>query len=939
MRCVRSGSILTVIFISIAIYACFLPSSSLGQETVFFVSPDGDDTAAGTEQAPFATISRAQQAVQNLKARRGLASPVVVNILSGTHSLQRPLVLTPEDSGTAECPVTYRGLGNLPVVISGGRRINGFRKSGDLWTVTIDDVKAGDWYFNQLYVNNHRRLRARTPNEGEYFRIRSPLSGEQESRVGFVYADGDIHPWQALEDAVFVVFGSWYSTIHHVDRLDAANRTVWFTNASGRPFGWYEKNLRYYAENISEGLDQPGEWFLDRKTGVLSYYPLPDETLETAVVVAPRVRQSLVRFEGLPGEDRYVEHVRLKNLQFRHTDTHLPKDLYDGRQAATVQEAGIVADGARNCVIEDCEVANMGEHGIWFRDDCHRNVIRKCHVHDLGGGGIYIGEKWRWGNDCPGWPGYRNYEDIPHFTEHNVVDNCFVHDGCHVFAGSIGIWIGQAAHTTVSHNEVCDMSYSGISAGWDWSGNKSTAHHNVIERNHIHHLGHGRMNDMAGIYTLGVSPGTVLRYNVIHDVQAYQSPVGYCLGAGIYLDQSSGQITVEKNVCYNISNAGFFLHHGANNRIANNVFADLDARGRIGWGMYFTARGTHADTGNTAAKNIVYGSCAKFAKATRHGAPRDGTAEGAFVTIDRNLYWSTDNDTPMFSTSHSDVPGDILDLSGWQKLGYDVQGIIADPLFMDADAHDYRLSPDSPARSLGIDSVDTRDAGLYGGPEWTDLSKNISIRALDPESTFTPTKLLCLTEDYEKRKVGYVPDHIQQVNPTKGATIEVTDAVAAEGQKCLRFTDAPGLEQPYHPNRVWRDLRLDKGTVQLSFDCMNSREKPATFSIEMRDWSEGQYRTGPRLQFLPNGTLLVGRDHELPCDAGRWYHVEITFEVGANGAKELEFAFAPKGSAAKRQTTPFVDRRFSVLTWIGLLAMDRDRHSEFHIDNLRIDMK
>ena len=918
---------------------CVLPSLSLGQETAFFVSPQGDDAAAGVEQAPFATISRAQQAIRDLKARRGLTSPVIINILGGTYELEHPLVFMPEDSGTADCPVTYRGLGDRPTVISGGRRIEGFQKNGHLWTVTLDDVKAGNWDFNQLYVNDHRRIRARTPNEGEYFRIRSTLSGEQESRIGFVYTDSDIHPWQHLKDAVFFVFGSWYTTIHHVDRLDVDNNTVWFTNPSGRPFGWYEKNLRYYVENIAEGLDQPGEWYLDRKTGVLSYYPLPGETLETAVIVAPVVRQTLVQLEGVPGKDRYLEHVHLKNLRFRHTDAYLPKDLYDGRQGATVQEAGIVADGARDCVLQNCEVANMGEHGIWFRDDCHRNVIRKCHVHDLGGGGIYIGEKWRWGNDCPGWPGYRNYEDIPHFTEHNVVDNCFVHDGCYVFAGSIGIWIGQAAHTTVTHNDVCDMSYSGISVGWDWSGNKSTAHHNLIERNHIHHLGHGRMNDMAGIYTLGVSPGTTLRHNLIHDVRAYQSPVAYCLGAGVYLDQSSAEITVEKNVCYNISNAGFFLHHGAKNRVLNNVLADVEAKGRIGWGMYYTARGTHADTGNTASKNIVYGPSARFAKATRAEKPRTGAAEEAFVTIDNNLYWSTGNDAPMFSTSPTDAPKDILDFSGWQKLGYDIDGSVADPLFVDAAAHDYRLSADSPARSLGIDSIDVEDAGLYGEPEWANLPKEVALRSLDPEFTFTPTKRLSLTEDYEKKKIGYVPDHVQKVDPKKGATIEVTDVVAADGQKCLRFADAPGLEQPYHPNRVWRDLRLDRGTVQLSFDCMNSREKPATFSIEMRDWTEGQYRTGPRLQFLPNGTLHVDGEHEFPCKAGRWYHVEIAFELGSNSAKQFDFAFALKGSVAERQTIPFVDRHFRILTWIGLMAMDRDRQAEFYLDNLRIEMK
>ena len=192
MRCAKSASVCTVVLFATSIATtafCLCAASSLGQERVFYVSPDGDDAAAGTEQQPFATIARAQRAVRELKAGGGLATPVTVNVLGGTYSLEDPLVFTPVDSGAAECPVTYRGSGDRPAVISGGRRLKGFRQSGKLWTVALDDVKAGKWYFNQLYVNGHRRLRARTPNEGTYFRIRSPLSGAKESCFGFIYAN------------------------------------------------------------------------------------------------------------------------------------------------------------------------------------------------------------------------------------------------------------------------------------------------------------------------------------------------------------------------------------------------------------------------------------------------------------------------------------------------------------------------------------------------------------------------------------------------------------------------------------------------------------------------------------------------------------------------------------------------------------------------------
>ena len=904
-----------------------------------YVSPTGDDSNPGTMARPFATIARAQSAVRELKGGRGLTEPVVVNLRGGTYSLRAPLVFTPADSGRAGCPVTYRSHPGETAVISGGRRLKGFTKSGKLRTITLDDVKAGRWAFNQLYVNGRRRPRARTPNAGKYFRVHSHLGTKQEANRGFRFGRGDVEQWQNLDDVVFVVLASWYNTIHHVQELDMANRVVRFTNRAGRPFSWYEKNLRYYVENVAEALDQPGEWYLNRGTGKLTYYPLPGEKIDRVEVVAPVVKQTLVRLQGEPSAGLYVEHIHLRDLQIRHTDAHLPKDLYDARQAATVQDAGVLADAARHCVVEGCEVANMGEHGIWFRDDCQHNAVRRCHVHDLGGGGVYIGEKWRWGNDCPGWPGYRQYEDIPHFTEHNVVDNCFVHDGCHLFTGAIGVWVGQASHTTVSHNDICDVSYSGVSVGWDWSGHKSTAHHNVIEHNHIHHIGHGRMNDMAGIYTLGLSPGTVLRGNVIHDVEAYQSSVGYCLGAGIYHDQSSGEITVENNVCYSIANAGFFLHHGTSNRLVNNVFANLRGMGRLGWGMYFTARKGAADKGNVATRNIVHANTTKAAKATL--ATKKGRDGGAydFVSIDGNVYHSKVEAGPAFSTTHNDAPAGILDIAKWREAGYDGRSVVADPLFVDAAKHDYRLKPNSPALALGIRSIDTSKAGLYGDESWVALPRSAEFRPADAPSPFTARVLLVLNEDYEDKPVGHVPGSVNFTDKEKGAVVEVTDTQAADGKKCLRFVDAPGLKAIYHPNRTWRTLRMSKGSVAVSFDCMNSRERPATFWIELRDWTAKPYKPGPSMTILPEGKLSIGKVRQLPFEPGRWYHVEIAFELGEDAPKTYQLRVAPKGEPLGAMTVPFSDGGFKTLTWLGFVAMDNDRHSEFYVDNLRVDME
>ncbi len=905
------------------------------QALTLHVAVDGADAGDGSAAAPFASIQRAQQAVRELKADGGLTESVTVLIRPGVYRQTESLRFEPADSGTPAHPITWRGTGP-GVVVSGGRRITGFRMAGQRWRADVAGVSRDGRQFNTLYVNGQRRPRARTPNEGRYFRILSPLPEGQGDRRGFYFRSGDVEPWSDWSQALFVVFGSWYNTHHHVAGINHGAHTVTFTNRAGRPFSWYEKNLRYYVENVASALDAPGEWHLDVTAGTLTYHPLPGETPAATEVVAPVVSQVLLRLAGVPGDGPYVEHIRFEDLVFRHTDAHLPRDLYDARQAATVQDAGIQADGVRHCSFARCEVANMGEHGIWLRDDCHGNTVRQCHVHDLGGGGIYVGEKWRWGNDTPGWRGCKNIADVPHTTERNVVDNCFVHDGCALFAGAVGIWIGQASFTTVTHNDICDMSYTGISAGWDWSGNPSTCHDNLIAENHIHHLGHGRMNDMAGIYTLGRSPGTVLRQNLIHDIDAYQSPVGYCLGAGIYLDQSSGFLTIEENVCYGIRNAGFFLHYGKGNRLRNNVFAELEGLGRLGWGMCFTSREGSDDDGNAATHNILMAYAGRAVKAYQRPWRGKTGKPYPFIDIDRNFYAAADGMPPQFAAAHEVDAADLLGMAAWQQTGHDANSATGDPGFVDPVAHDYRLKPDAAARALGIASVDVSDAGLYGDPAWTALPKGVRFRPVEKTVPFEPSGILMLEEDYEDMPVGASPIGANFMDSERGAVVAVTDRHAVSGKHALCFVDVPGLPQSYHPIRVWRDLRVAEGVVTVAFDCLNSAEKPATFQVELRDWrSKPGYEVGPTLLFEPTGHLRVGQE-QLPFAPGEWHRVEVRFELGPDAPSAFRFLFGRRGQEMSERTVPFQDAAFEVLTWLGFISTDADRHAEFFIDNLTI---
>lgn len=874
-----------------------LPRIGAGADEVFYVSPAGSDSwsgrlsspNAGRSDGPLATLAGARDAVRKLKSGGALKAPVRIVVADGTYWLTEPFVLNTEDSGTTECPVVYEEAKGARPVFSGGRVISGWRPAEDgLWAAHVPDVAEGKWRFSQLFVNGRRRVRARTPNEG-HFQIagRAPMfakSGIAEyDPLAVKFRPGDIKPWPDIDEANIVLLHYWESSRLKIASLDTEHSAVKFTGGD-RLDWWLKLNPRpqFYVENVREALDAPGEWYLDYKTGNLCYHPMNGEDMRQAEVVAAVLPRLLV-LAGDPDKGHCVEHVNLRGLTFSHAGWTLEPTGHGDPQAAVSVEAAVQADGVRHCTFSRCTVSHVGTYGVWFRRGCTDNRMDFCEIADTGAGGVRIGE-----------PGIQRQENRR--TARNTVYSCYIHGGGHVYPGAIGVWIGQSPSNTISHNEICDHQYSGISIGWTWGYTDSDTAGTITEYNHIHHLGQGILTDMGAIYNLGASPGSRIANNHIHDVW----------GGGIYPDEGSARLLIENNVAYRTLNGGLSLHYGKDNTVRNNIFA-------LNYLDQVVRHRNEPHSAFTFERNIVYHDEGNL---LRGGNNLD------YEMLRHNVYWNSTGARDTF-------PGDRT-FAEWQAAGRDIGSLYADPLFVDPKRGDFRLKPESPALKLGIRPIDTSQAGLVGDAAWVKAPRQVK---RPPFKLSAPSykKPQEIDDDFEGSLVGVPVDNAVTWGETAGAYVRVTDETAASGKHSLKFVDAPGLDYAFNPH-VFYHPNLNDCVAVGGFDLRI--EKGALFYYEWRD-DHVPYRVGPSLSVDSEGNLLASGTKLLSIPLGEWVRFDITCGLGrhSSGTYSLQVGL-PDGKTQSFTSLP-CGKGFTRLNWLGFVSNANEK-TVFYVDNVRI---
>ncbi|MBM3494997.1 MAG: right-handed parallel beta-helix repeat-containing protein [Armatimonadetes bacterium] len=889
-----------------ALFGLLISQVALADITVY-VAPDGNDrwtgarsrTNAARSDGPVRSLLGARDAVRKLRSANGAAEPVTVLIAPGTYSVRAPLVLEPRDGGSKEAPVLYRSTVAGKAVFDGGSRITGWKPGrGGVWSAPLPRLGSAAWLPEQLFVNGRRAVRARTPNTFWSYAAaktdssRDPDTGAETdlSRRAFRAHAKDLAslrklPADRLRQAVVVAYHSWETSRHYVAGLEGDNLIVKGPGAPW-PFLYWGPNQRYHIENVREALDQPGEWFAE--DGLAHYLPRQGEDMRKAEVYGP-VCEQFVRFEGTA--DRPVQHITLRGRPFRHGAYTMPPDGHADGQAEFSIPAVVMADHVREVHLDRCEIGHVGMYGVWFRRGCTDCSLTRSHLYDLGAGGARIGE----GEIRP---------EGPDRTTRVTVDNNIIRTGGRLHGGAIGVWVGQSGGNRITHNDISDLYYTGVSVGWTWGYGPALALGNRVDNNHIHHLGWGVLSDMGGVYTLGNHEGTTVNGNHIHHVYSYDR---YGRGGwGLYNDEGTTRIVMRDNYVHHVSTGTYHQHYGKDNQIVNNVLA-FSKDGQI------QRSRPEAHRSFTFAQNVVVWD---------DGDPLSGTWTDPNVVSERNLFWRFGQ--PVLFAGKP--------LSEWQATGKEAGSLVADPLFTDIRKGDLRLRPGSPVAKIGFQPFDPSRAGVYGDKAWVKLARSVvypSVRFAPPPP---PPPPLRLSLDFERVPVGGACPDAQTLIEGKGDAIAVTDTTALSGSRSLRLQDAPGLQHAYNPHLVFAP-NYTSGIARCSFAIR--LDANAVLHYEWRDWREQPYKVGPSL-WIRQGKLEVAGRELCAVPADTWVQLTTEAHIGSQQARTWTLNVAVPGSAPRVfDDLPCGSPDFLHFTWLGFCSVAVEA-SSIYLDDIAI---
>ncbi len=650
---------------------------------IFYVSPDGDDEAAGTRSKPFATLERARDAIRQLP--RPLTQPVTVWLRGGDYPLDRAFDLDARDSGVPDAPVTYRAYGRERPRLLGGQVLRDFKPLQDesvrrrLDPAARDRVLQADLraqgFTNfgklrsrgfarstqtahaELFFDHEPLPLARWPNGGEWAKIAGfPQSGAKGDshggsigpiQNGFYYEGDRPRRWQEPTNVWIHGFWAWQwaNSYERIGSVDLERRMI--TNAfPGGHFG-FRPGQRIQFFNALEELDAPGEWYLDHRAGHIYLWP-PRESGRSEVLLS-RLEEPLVRMKD-------AQNVRFQGL------------IFEGTRAT-----GLEISGGRSVELLSCVVRNVGNHGISITGGSDHRVVA-CNVDQTGDCGVKIvaGDRQTL---------------VP--ANHSV-ENCHLHHNgrwTYTYVPAIQL---NGVGLRAAHNEIHDHPHCAI---W-FEGND-----HLIEFNRIYRVATDT-GDVGAVYSgrNWTFRGNRIRYNLLSDIRGMDGS-----GQGIYLDDCMSSAEVYGNVFQGIRRA-VHLAGGRDHQVVNNVFVDcatsvdFDGRGLDGSAIWQAVQKVLRDGATNVPWTLYTNRYPELATVEPYLRAAKGVPPAGNL-LARNI----------------SIGGAFLALRQFATVKHIAQQdnlVDQDPEFYSRERADYRLRRGSPALKLGFEPLPFSQIGL-----------------------------------------------------------------------------------------------------------------------------------------------------------------------------------------------------------------------------------
>jgi hypothetical protein len=538
-------------------FAALAQSASPIGPANFYVSPTGNDLNPGTDARPFATLSAARDAARRNHAKGLPPGGVTVWIHQGLYLQSQSLVLEAKDSGDPGKPVIYRAIPGEHPHIFGGTRISpasftqvtdssllarmapeargnilAFHLPGSIpGPARYQDIFNGNGGMVQLIFNGSILPLSRWPNKG-YTTMASVLdSGISPPRGGtFVFRpEVDEHAVRWMTAATrgeLWLTGFWRVPFEtnsiRVQSIDLAHHTI--TLAAPAPGGIGSKYVamvngtrpgdgkeKYYAFNLLEEINAPGEWSYDFHAHTIYLWPPSTPGWESGELLMANLPDSVISLNG-------TSNVVLDGL-----------DVEGG-----LTQAVMITNGS-NVLIAGCVIRDTGGGGVDIEGGKDIRV-QSCDLSELGSYGIRIVA----GDRTTLTPG------------NVVVDNNHIFDYGRQERITQAIYLDGAGNSA-THNLIHDGSYNGI----QYQGNDQT-----MAYNEIHHIGLDA-GDLGAFYTNGdwAAQGNVIEYNFAHDAPSAN---------GSNVDDGASGRKMTGNIFYGLA-SGIFIGGGHNNVVRNNL--------------------------------------------------------------------------------------------------------------------------------------------------------------------------------------------------------------------------------------------------------------------------------------------------------------------------------------------------------------------------------